>query len=107
MFINLFTGQAIGLLVGFLEIKMAKSYEKDSAMLNAVMIHWGGVGALIPFVDFGLNFWITGIIVSLLTTLPFLIMNIGKSRNAVIHTVVFIPIWGVTIAYLCSALAVY
>lgn len=99
---NLLIGLSIGLVAGLLEIALVRSYEKNTITLIAIVVHWAGVGGLMPFITFDANFWVKGLVVGLLTTLPFVIISINTSRNAAIHTAVFIPIWGISIAYLCA-----
>jgi len=102
MLINLLAGFAIGLIVGVLEISMVRNYQKNKMVLGAIVIHWIGIGGIMPFLDLGAPMWVKGILVGVILTLPFIVLEIGKSRNAVIHTSVFAPFWGLVIAYGCS-----
>lgn len=84
---------------------MVRTYQKDKFVLSAVGLHWIGVGAIMPFVEIGLPIWAEGVIVGLVFTAPFIALEIPKSRNAVIHTTIFSPVWGVVLAYACNVFA--
>jgi hypothetical protein len=98
-------GSLLGLVTAILEILMVRTYQKDKVVLGSVGLHWIGVGAIMPFVGFGLPVWAKGIIVGLVLSAPFIALEIPKSRNAVIHTSIFAPTWGIVLAYACNAFA--
>lgn len=98
-------GALIGLVAAVIEVLLVRTYQKNKVILAAVGIHWIGVGALMPYIEFGLPLWVKGVLVGVILTIPFIVLDIQKSRNAVIHTSVFAPIWGVSIAYGCSVLS--
>ena len=52
-----------------------------------------------PHIEIEMDIWLKGILVGIVLTVPFIIYEIQQSRNAVIHTAVFAPIWGTFIAY--------
>jgi hypothetical protein len=101
----LLVGFFIGLIAAALEILMVRTYQKNKVILSAIGIHWIGVGGLTPFIDFGTPIWVKGILIGVISTLPFIVLEIQKSRNAVIHTSIFAPVWGVVIAYGCNLFA--
>ena len=104
--INLFTGIAIGLIVGGLEISMVRTYQKNKIVLASIVLHWTVIGGLIAVVDFGHTTWATGLILGVGLTLPLILRETLTSRNAAIHTAIFAPMWGLAIAYLTRFLAV-
>ena len=98
-------GFVIGLIAAVLEVSMVRTYQKNQNVLTAIGLHWVSVGMLMPFIDFGTSIGLTGVIVGVLLTTPFIVLDSGKSRNATIHTSVFAPVWGVVIAYSVNFLA--
>lgn len=102
MLLNIFVGFFIGLVAGLLEISMVRNYQKNKMVLAAIVIHWVAIGGVMPFLDFGIPIWAKGVLVGIVLTFPFIFLEIGRSRNAIIHTSIFAPFWGVTIAYGCS-----
>jgi len=94
-------GVGIGLVAAIAEVALVRTYQKNKIILSAIGSHWIAVGALMPFIDLGTSIWLKGILVGVILTVPFIILEIQKSTNAVIHTIVFAPIWGIFIAYGC------
>ena len=101
----LLVGVVIGSIAAVGEVLMVRTYEKDRVVLLAIATHWMGVGVLMPFVDLGLPIWLTGTLVGACLTIPFIILAVRTSRNAIIHTSIFAPTWGIAIAYGCAYLA--
>ena len=94
-----FIGLVIGLIVALLEVSMVRTYQKNPIILIAIGLHWVSTGALMPFIDLGISTGLKGIIVGLILTIPLIVLDSQRSRNATIHTSVFAPVWGVVIAY--------
>ena len=92
-------GISVGIIAAIIEVALVKTYQKNMIILTAIGSHWVAVGALMPFFEIDTPIWLKGIIVGVVLTVPFMIYEIQQSRNAVIHTMVFAPIWGVAIAY--------
>lgn len=103
----LILGSLVGLIAAAIEVALVRTYQKNTVILAAVGTHWVGIGAVMPYIELGVPIWAKGIIVGVVLTIPFIVLDIQKSRNAVIHTSVFAPIWGVAIAYGCSALSTF
>lgn len=102
---TIFLGALVGSIAAAIEVALVRTYQKNKVILAAVGFHWIGIGALMPYIQLGVPLWAKGIIVGVILTVPLIILDIQKSRNAVIHTSVFAPIWGVAIAYGCSILS--
>ncbi|MDH5229941.1 MAG: hypothetical protein OEZ58_07470 [Gammaproteobacteria bacterium] len=92
-------GTGLGIIAAIIEISLVRTYQKNSIILSAIASHWIAIGTLMPFIQMNVSVWLKGIVVGVVLTLPFIIYDIQQSRNAVIHTAVFAPIWGVFIAY--------
>ncbi len=92
-------GLGVGLIAAVIEVLLVRTYQKNKVVLSAIGAHWLAVGLLMPHVNLGVSVWLKGIIVGVILTVPFVILEIQKSKNAIIHTAIFAPIWGVVIAY--------
>lgn len=92
-------GIGIGLTAAIAEIALVRTYQKNRLILAAIGSHWVAVGVVMPYIELGTSIWLKGIIVGVVLTVPFIIFDMQKSKNAMIHTTVFAPIWGVIIAY--------
>jgi hypothetical protein len=99
-------GALVGMVAAAIEVALVRTYQKNNVILAAIEMHWIGVGALMPYIEIGMPVWVKGITVGVILTIPFVVLDIQKSRNAVIHTSVFAPIWGVAIAYGWNLLSV-
>jgi len=99
MFTLLIIGLGFGLIAAAIEVLLVRTYQKNVIVLSAIGSHWVAVGALMPFIEIDAPVWLKGMLVGVVLTVPFMIYEIQQSRNAVIHTLVFAPIWGMVLAY--------
>lgn len=101
----LLIGLGIGLVVAVIEMALVGHYEKNKIVLASIGLHWVAIALLMPFIEIGVSSWLKGIFVGVLLTIPLIVLEIPKSRNAVIHTSLFSVVWGVVIAYAHQLLA--
>ena len=92
-------GLTVGALAAFFEVLLVRTYQKNKIILSAIGSHWLAVGIVMPYIHLNTPIWLKGLIIGIVLTIPFIIYEIQKSKNAVIHTAVFAPIWGIFIAY--------
>ena len=64
----------------------------------SAFIHYFVLGLIIPFIDWGIPSWITGIIIALLTAIPVMIIVYKKDKKAIIPMFIFSLILGAGIA---------
>ena len=95
-------GIAAGMIAAIIEVALVRTYQKNKVILTAIGVHWVAIGLLMPFVELGVSIWLKGALVGVILTIPFIILETEKSRNAVIHISIFAPIWGIFIAYSCD-----
>ena len=96
---KLLFGFGVGLVAAAIEVLLVRTYQKNTIILAAIGCHWVSVGLLMPYIKMDVSTWLKGMVVGVLLTVPFIILDVQKSKNAVIHTMVFAPFWGNFIAY--------
>lgn len=92
---NIFVALSIGIIAGIIDvIPMILSKQKKGDCLSA-FIHWIALGLIIPFVDWELRPWVTGLIVAEITAIPVMVLVFPKDPKALIPMALFSAILGV------------
>lgn len=60
----------------------------------SAFVHYFALGLIIPFVSWEMTPWIKGIVIALLTSIPFMIIVYPKDKKAIIPMIVFSLILG-------------
>lgn len=84
----------IGLIAGIIDITPMIIMKLEKTANISAFIHYFALGLIIPFVDWGIPSWITGIIIALLTVIPIMIIVYPKDKKAIIPMIVFSLILG-------------
>jgi hypothetical protein len=87
----------IGIIAGIIDITPMIIMKLEKTANIFAFIHYFVLGLIIPFVDWGIPSWITGIIIALLTAIPIMIIVFPKDKKAIIPMIVFSLILGVGI----------
>lgn len=91
---NILIALLIGIIAGIIDITPMIIMKLEKTANISAFIHYFVLGLIIPFVDWGIPFWITGIIIALLTAIPIMIIVYPKDKKAIIPMVVFSLILG-------------
>ncbi len=84
----------IGIIAGIIDITPMIIMKLEKTANISAFIHYFVLGLIIPFVDWGIPPWITGIIIALLTAIPIMIIVFPKDKKAIIPMVLFSLILG-------------
>ncbi len=79
----------IGLAAGLIDVTPMIIMKLEKVANISAFTHYFVLGLIIPFIEWGLNPWITGIIVSLITALPVMIIVFPKDKKALIPMTIF------------------
>lgn len=79
----------IGIIAGIIDITPMVIMKLEKTANISAFIHYFVLGLIIPFVDWGIPPWITGIIIALLTAIPIMIIVFPKDKKAIIPMVLF------------------
>lgn len=96
----------IGVSAGIVDIIPMIIQKLDKRDTISAFIHYFALGIIIPFVDWGIPLWATGIIVSFLTAVPLMIIVFKSDKKAVIPMIVFSIILGAAIGF-CGELFIH
>lgn len=79
----------IGLAAGIIDVVPMIIQKLDKESCISAFVHYFALGLIIPFVNWNLEPWLSGICISLLTTLPVMIIVSRKDKKAIIPMFIF------------------
>ena len=89
----------MGIIAGIIDITPMIIMKLEKTANISAFFHYFALGLIIPFVDWGIPSWITGIIIALLTTIPIMIIVFPKDKKAIIPMILFSLILGAGIGF--------
>jgi hypothetical protein len=84
----------IGLVAGLIDVTPMIIMKLEKTANISAFVHYFVLGLIIPFVGWDLAPWLKGIIISLLSALPVMIIVYPKDKKAIIPMIVFALILG-------------
>ena len=84
----------IGIVAGIIDITPMIIMKLDKTANISAFIHYFVLGLIIPFVDWGIPSWVTGIIIALLTAIPIMIIVFPKDKKAIVPMILFSVLLG-------------
>ncbi len=91
---NILIALSIGLVAGLIDIIPMIIQKLDKRAIISAFIHYFALGLIIPFVSWGIAPWIKGIIISLLSAIPIMIIVYPVDKKAIIPMIVLALILG-------------
>lgn len=91
---NLTIAILIGLVAGTIDVLPMIIMKLDKISSISAFVHYFVLGLIIPFVNWDLSPWLTGVIISFLSALPIMIIVFPKDKKALIPMLVFSIILG-------------
>jgi hypothetical protein len=88
------TAIIIGLVAGLIDVTPMIIMKLDKKANISAFIHYFVLGLIIPFVSWGIEPWIKGIVIALLTAIPIMIIVYPKDKKAIIPMIIFSLILG-------------
>ena len=79
----------IGLVAGIIDVVPMIIQKLDNGSCLSAFVHYFALGLIIPFVNWNLAPWLSGICISFLTALPVMIIVYRKDRKAIIPMLIF------------------
>ena len=79
---NLFTALLIGVVAGAIDALPMMIQKMDKMASLSAFTHYLVLGIIIPFVDWGISGWLTGLIIALLSAIPVMLMVLPKEKKA-------------------------
>ncbi len=84
----------IGLAAGLIDVIPMVIQKLDKRASISAFIHYFALGLIIPFVNWGIPAWITGMIIALLTAIPVMVIVYPQDKKALIPMTVFALVLG-------------
>ncbi len=88
------TAILIGLLAGVIDVILMLIRKLDKSSNYSAFLHYFALGLIIPFVDWNMIPWVKGVVIALMTSIPFMVLVYPKDKKAIIPMVVFSLILG-------------
>ena len=86
---NFLIAVLIGLAAGIIDVVPMIIQKLDKESCLSAFVHYFALGLIIPFVDWNLAPWLSGLCISFLTALPVMIIVYRKDRKAIIPMLIF------------------
>ncbi|WP_291862271.1 hypothetical protein [Marinilabilia sp.] len=84
----------IGLAAGLIDVTPMIIMKLEKKANISAFIHYFVLGLIIPFVNWGIEFWIKGMVIAFITAIPIMIIVYPKDKKAIIPMIVFSLILG-------------
>lgn len=84
----------IGLSAGIIDAVPMIIQKLDKRATLSAFIHYFALGLIIPFVDWSMQPWLKGVIISVLSSIPIMIIVYPKDKKAIIPMILFSLILG-------------
>ena len=88
----------IGIIAGIIDVVPMIIKKLDKVSNLSAFVHWVVLGLIIPFVDWGIEPWLKGLIIGELVAIPIMIMVYPKDKKALIPMIIFSAILGIGVA---------
>jgi len=91
---NIVIALLIGLVAGLIDTIPMVIQKLDKRDTLSAFLHYLALGLIIPFVNWGIAPWLTGIIIAVLTSVPIMIIVYPRDKKAIVPMLVFSLILG-------------
>ena len=91
---NIVIALLIGLVAGLIDTIPMVIQKLDKRDTLFAFLHYLALGLIIPFVNWGIAPWLTGIIIAVLTSVPIMIIVYPRDKKAIVPMLVFSLILG-------------
>jgi len=91
---NLLIALVIGFVAGIIDVAPMIIQKLDKFSCVSAFVHWLALGLIIPFVNWGMQPWLKGIVIAVLTAIPVIILVYPNDPKAVIPMVIFSVVLG-------------
>ncbi len=92
----------IGVLAGVIDVAPMIITKQDKTSNISAFIHYFALGFIIPYVSWDIASWLKGIIISLGTAIPFMVLVFPKDKKAIIPMLIFSIVLGAGIGIVGS-----
>lgn len=91
---NIVIALLIGFIAGLIDVIPMIIQKLDKTSCISAFIHYFVLGFIIPFVNWDLAPWIKGMIISLLMSIPVMVIVFSKDKKAILPMIIFALILG-------------
>lgn len=96
---TILTALLIGIIAGTIDVIPMIIQKLDRYANLSAFVHWVVLGLVIPFVSWGIQPWLKGLIIGELVTLPVMIIVAKNNKKALIPMVIMSAILGAGVGF--------
>lgn len=94
----------IGIIAGIIDATPMLIQKMDKFACLSAFLHWIFLGLIIPFVNWGIQPWLTGLIIGLLAAIPVITMIYKQGKKAAIPILFMSAVLGIGVAVVADRL---
>jgi len=91
---HLLTALCIGICAGLIDVIPMLIQKLNKHYCLSAFLHYLFLGLIIPFINCGIPLWITGLIVSLLSAVPLILLVYPSDKKAIFPMIIFSLVLG-------------
>ena len=91
---ELFIALMIGIAAGIIDVIPMILQKLDRRANLSAFLHYVALGLIIPFVNWGIAPWLTGLIIAILTAIPIMIIVVPHDKKAIVPMLVLAAVLG-------------
>ena len=92
---NIFIALCIGIVAGVIDVVPMLIQKLDKFSCVSAFIHWIVLGLIIPYLNWGIQPWLKGLIIAELTAIPIMIIVYPQAPKALVPMFVFSAVLGI------------
>ena len=99
---NILIALAIGIVAGLVDVTPMIIRKLDKTACWSAFTHWIALGLIIPFVNWGIQPWLKGLIIAELSAIPIMIIVSKIDKKSLIPISIFSAILGIGVGVVGS-----
>jgi len=96
---KIFIALLIGITAGIIDIIPMIIQKESKFATSSAFVHWIVLGLIIPFVNWGIAPWLTGLIIGELSGIPVALMVFPKDKKALAPILIMSAILGTLVGF--------
>ena len=96
---NILIALTIGIIAGTIDVIPMIIQKLDKFANASAFVHWVVLGLIIPFVDWNIQAWLTGLIIGLISAVPVIIIVYKYDKKAIIPILIMSAILGIGVGW--------
>ena len=96
---NFLIALGIGVVAGIIDAAPMVAQKMDRYACLSAFAHWVVLGLIIPFVNWGMAPWLQGLLISVLSAIPVMLMVYPQDKKAIVPIFIFSAVLGMAVGF--------